>query len=97
MTFAGPLIVTPRPPLPRVSVVVPIYNAADHLAATIGSVQRQSLSHWELIAIDDGSTDDSATIVAAIARADPRVRLLRQPNGGVSKARNHGVAHSLAP
>lgn len=84
-------------PVPVVSVVVPIYNAAAHLAATLGSVQGQSLSQWELIAIDDGSTDESAAIVAAMASNDPRIRLLRQPNGGVSKARNLGVALSLAP
>lgn len=82
---------------PLVSVVVPIYNASLHLLATLQSVRNQTLTAWELIAVDDGSTDGSADLVDAWARSDPRVRLLRQVNAGVSVARNRGVAASAAP
>jgi glycosyltransferase involved in cell wall biosynthesis len=82
---------------PLVSVVVPIYNASLHLSATLQSVRKQTLTAWELIAVDDGSTDGSAELVADWARSDPRVRLLRQANAGVSVARNRGVAASGAP
>jgi glycosyltransferase involved in cell wall biosynthesis len=77
--------------------VVPVFNAATHLEATLGTVQQQTLSNWELIAVDDGSTDASAALVAERARSDPRIRLLRQANAGVSIARNRGVAAGRAP
>ncbi|MCT0226144.1 glycosyltransferase family A protein [Synechococcus sp. CS-1328] len=82
---------------PDISVVVPVFNAATHLEATLGTVQQQTLTNWELIAVDDGSTDASAALVAERARSDPRIRLLRQANAGVSIARNRGVAASQAP
>jgi glycosyltransferase involved in cell wall biosynthesis len=82
---------------PKVSVVVPIYNAAAHIARTLGSVQNQNLDAWELIAVDDGSTDDSLSIVSRLFGDDPRIQVVCQPNGGVSAARNRGVALSRAP
>lgn len=96
-------MITPCPPgsdsgePPLVSVVVPFFNAATHLPATLETVQRQTWTAWELIAVDDGSTDGSAELVADWARRDPRVRLLRQANAGVSTARNRGVAASAGP
>jgi glycosyltransferase involved in cell wall biosynthesis len=83
--------------VPAVSVVIPAYNAADHLAATLESVRRQTLSDWELLVIDDGSTDGTARLVRDAAAVDPRIRLLTGPNGGVSRARNRGAAESRAP
>ena len=82
---------------PLVSVVMPIYNASAHLADTLQTVQNQSLQEWELVAVDDGSTDASAELVIEQARSDSRVTLLRQANTGVSVARNRGVAASHAP
>jgi len=82
---------------PAISVVVPIYNAALHIEQTLRSVLTQSLSNWELIAVDDGSTDDSLAIVRRLFGDDPRVRILPQSNAGVSMARNRGVALSRAP
>ncbi|MBW4531399.1 MAG: glycosyltransferase family 2 protein [Aphanothece saxicola GSE-SYN-MK-01-06B] len=82
---------------PAIAVVVPIYNAAPHLEQTLRSVQNQSLSNWELIAVDDGSSDDSLAIVSCLFGDDPRVHLVSQANAGVSMARNRGVALSRAP
>lgn len=87
----------PPQDLPLVSVVVPIYNAAANLEQTLRSLLAQSLTNWELIAIDDGSSDDSVAIVSSLFGPDPRVRLLQQSNSGVSIARNRGVAASRAP
>ncbi len=77
-----------------VTVVTPVFNGADHLGETILSVQAQTLPELEHIVVDDGSTDDSADIVRAAARDDPRIRLVQQPNAGLSAARNAGARHA---
>ena len=74
---------------PRVSVIIPAYNAMGTIAASVESVLKQDLSDLEIIVVDDGSTDDTFGRVSAID--DPRVRVLRQRNGGVAKARNTGI------
>lgn len=75
---------------PLVSVVMPCFNAAVHLPKSVGSVLAQTFADWELIAIDDGSTD--GTLAWLRAQSDPRIRVLSQPNQGVSRARNAGLA-----
>jgi glycosyltransferase involved in cell wall biosynthesis len=77
---------------PFFSVVIPCYNAARFIAATLQAVRDQSFPDWEAIVLDDGSTDASAALVEAIAAADSRIRLVRRPNSGVSKTRNAGAA-----
>lgn len=77
-------------PLPRVSVITPAYNAARFLGEMIESVRRQTFQDWELVIVDDGSTDDTVAVIERFA-ADRRIRLLRQPNAGPSAARNHGM------
>jgi len=74
----------------RVSIIMPCYNAARFIAEAIASVIVQTESSWELIVIDDGSTDGSAEVVGRFT--DPRIRLLSQANAGVSAARNAGLA-----
>ncbi|MEL6468755.1 MAG: glycosyltransferase family 2 protein [Cyanobacteria bacterium J06623_4] len=76
---------------PLVSVVIPAYNAADYLPETIRSVIDQSYSNWELLVVDDGSTDATPTIVQRFHEADERVRHVPKVNGGVSSARNLGA------
>lgn len=73
------------------TVVVPIYNVADYLAECLNSLAGQTYADLEVVLVDDGSTDDSATIAAGYPRADGRFRLIRQPNRGLGAARNAGI------
>lgn len=76
-----------------VSVIMPVYNAAAWLRRSVESVLTQSHRNLELVVVDDGSGDESLTILEAFARRDDRVRIQRQPsNGGVASARNAGLA-----
>ncbi len=78
--------------MPAVSVVIPTYNRAKFLPAAIRSVQAQSFSDWELVIVDDGSTDESFEVVGHFARSDARLRLLRnERRRGPAGARNSGI------
>jgi glycosyltransferase involved in cell wall biosynthesis len=72
-----------------VSVIVPVYNRGPQIAPTLDSVLQQTLSPLEVIVVDDGSVDESATWIEAHYGA--RVQVIRQPNGGVARARNRGL------
>jgi GT2 family glycosyltransferase len=73
-----------------VSVIMPAFNAVRFIEPAIDSVRRQTMSDFELIVVDDGSSDDTAATVQRIAAADPRVKLVRQSNAGPGPARNAG-------
>lgn len=73
------------------SVIVPIYNVEQHVDACLRSIAAQSLSDFEAILVDDGSTDDSAEIAERFASGDARFRMVRQENRGLSAARNTGL------
>lgn len=75
-----------------ISVVIPLYNKADAIVRTVQSVQAQTWADWELVVVDDGSTDQGAERVRALN--DPRIRVLTQANAGVSVARNTGMLHA---
>ena len=74
-----------------ISVILPVYNGENYLAAAIDSVLVQSYDVWELLVVDDGSTDGSDAICDAYAKKDPRIRVDHQPNSGVNTARARGV------
>jgi len=76
---------------PIVSVVLPAYNAAAYIGEALASVLGQTLGSLEVLVVDDGSQDETSTIVARLAREEPRVRLVRQENAGVGAARNTGI------
>ena len=77
---------------PLVSVIMPAYNAAPFIEEAIASVIAQTVADWELIVIDDCSTDDTVQIVSAFVRQDPRIQLLTNAsNMGVAKTRNRGL------
>lgn len=82
---------TPAGAAGRVSVVMPAYNAAATIEASMRSVLAQTHADVELVVVDDGSRDDSWERVRGIADGDARVVALRQPNGGVAAARNTGI------
>lgn len=75
---------------PLISVVIPTYNRADFVGEAIDSVLAQTWPHFELLLVDDGSTDDTQAVLAKYER-DPRVRLFRQENQGQSVARNNAL------
>lgn len=77
---------------PQVSVIIPTYNRARYLPAAVDSVLRQTFSDFEVIVVDDGSTDDTGTVMQRYA-GDPRVRYFRKGNGGCASARNFGLGH----
>ena len=76
----------------RISIIVPVYNTEAYLPACVESLLAQTHRDLELIFVDDGSTDGSAAILDAYAARDGRVRVIRKENGGVSSARNAGIA-----
>ena len=78
---------------PMVSVIVPVYNKEEWLAPCIESVLRQTFPDFELILVDDGSTDESLALEAKFAAEDERIRrIVLKENGGLSAARNHGIS-----
>lgn len=80
----------------RISVVVPFYNSAGDLGSCLSSIAAQTVSDLEVIMVDDGSTDGSAQVAEAMARADSRFTLIKIPNSGPGAARNRGVAAGTA-
>lgn len=79
---------------PKVSVIMPVYNAHDFLRASMDSLVNQTLTDIQIICVDDGSTDDSPEILAQYAAQDSRVRVIRQENAGAGAARNHGIHYA---
>lgn len=73
-----------------VGVIIPVYNGASYIEAVVRSVRAQTVTDWEMIVVDDGSTDGSAAIAERLGTEDGRIRVVRQPNTGVSAARNRG-------
>lgn len=79
---------------PIISVVVPVYNVEYYLDACVQSVLNQSFTNFELILVDDGSTDSSGTKCDEWKKCDGRIHVIHKPNGGVSDARNVGIVHA---
>ena len=75
--------------MPRVSVVIPLYQTQDYIGAALSSVLAQTFTDFEVIVVDDGSRDGGPEIVRS--RADPRVRVITQENRGLAGARNTGI------
>jgi glycosyltransferase involved in cell wall biosynthesis len=75
--------------MPQVSVLMTVYNGVPYLAEAVESIQRQTLSDWQLIVVDDGSTDEGPAWLDQIK--DPRIRVIHQPNAGAPAAANRGL------
>lgn len=80
--------------MPLVSVVIPIYNIEAHLEQCLDSLLWQTLTDFEIICVDDGSTDGSVEMLARYAHQDSRILVVTQENGGPGAARNTGLAHA---
>ncbi|NQM49570.1 glycosyltransferase family 2 protein [Streptococcus suis] len=76
---------------PLISIIVPVYNVENYLDECIRTVLGQTYSNWELLLINDGSTDSSGSMCDDYARRDDRIRVIHKNNGGLSDARNAGI------
>ena len=79
---------------PKVSIIVPVYNVEKYLHRCVDSILLQTFTDFELLLIDDGSTDKSVGICDKYALKDRRIRVFHKKNGGVSSARNLGIKKS---
>src|SRR5256714_13067953 len=77
---------------PTISVIMPAFNAAPHIRQSIQSVLAQTFDNWDLIVVDDGSTDETATLAGSFS--DSRIRCVRRENGGQAAARNTGIVNT---
>lgn len=77
-----------------ISVIMPAYNAGKWIAEAIRNLLNQIFTDFELLVINDGSTDDTLSICERVAEKDPRVRIISQPNGGLCSARNLGLKNA---
>jgi glycosyltransferase involved in cell wall biosynthesis len=80
--------------MPIVSIITALHNKGPYLAETAASVRAQSLKDWEMLIVENGSSDEGPRIAAALAAQEPRIRLLRSPAIGPGAARNHGLKHA---
>lgn len=78
----------------KISVIIPIYNAEVYLEKCLESIKNQSFTDYEVLLIDDGSTDNSGKICDVFATKDTRFKVIHKSNGGVSSARNIGINHA---
>lgn len=85
------------PRVPKLSILMPVRNEEAYLQAALRSLQAQSLADWELVAVDDGSSDGTPDILAAAADQDPRLRVVRREGGGLVAALNAGLKACRAP
>ena len=78
--------------MPAISVIIPIYNVEKYLRRCLDSVKNQTFPDWEAICVNDGSPDNSAEILEEYAKKDARFKIVNKENGGLSDARNAGMA-----
>ncbi len=79
----------------KLSIITPVYNVAAFLEETVKSILNQTFTDFELILVDDGSTDGSAELCDTLAKTDSRIRVFHKPNSGVSDARNMGLDNAI--
>lgn len=77
--------------MPKISVIIPVYNVGNYLAKCLDSVLNQTFGDFEAICVNDGSTDNCASILEEYARKDSRIKVISQENQGVASARNNGL------
>ena len=77
--------------MPKVSIIVPVYNTEKYLAQCLDSIINQSLKDIEILCVDDGSTDSSPEILKEYAKKDSRIRIIQKPNAGYGNSMNLGI------
>ena len=77
-----------------ISVIIPVYNVENYLAQSVESILKQSFENFEIILVDDGSTDSSGRICDEYVEKDERIAAIHQKNGGLSAARNSGLSEA---
>lgn len=85
---------TPHPHLPHISVIITVLNGQEHLPSTLASVAAQEYPNFDVVVIDDGSTDQTSQIIQGFCQQDSRFHCIRTPNRGMSPSRNLAVKHS---
>jgi glycosyltransferase involved in cell wall biosynthesis len=88
---ASVLLVLKERHMPKITVLMAVYNAMPHLPAAVESIRAQTLSDWQMIVVNDGSTDGSVGYLTQLG--EPRIRIIHQENRGLGLALNHGLAH----
>lgn len=81
--------------MPAITVIIPVYNGEKTIAKTIESVLSQTFCDFEILIVNDGSTDDTTDVIARYLKQDKRIRVIEKVNGGIASARNTGVEHAL--
>lgn len=94
LRLAAPAPARPRDRDPLVSIIVPLFNSAETIAQTLDSALNQDGPPFEVVVVNDGSTDNGDAVARARAARDDRVRVIDQPNAGLSAARNTGIEHA---
>lgn len=79
----------------KISMIMPVYNSKSYLESAIQSVLNQTLEEWELLLVDDGSSDGSGDICDRVAKTDCRIRVIHQKNQGISVTRNIGIQNAI--
>lgn len=79
----------------RLSIIIPVYNNENYLRSALQSVLAQTYPDFEVLVVDDGSTDGSRAICQEFAQKDKRLRIIHKENGGVSSARNRGIEEAV--
>lgn len=77
--------------MPKLSVIVPVYNVEKYLKECINSIINQTLKDIEIICVNDGSTDNSLKILEELSQLDNRIKIINKENGGLASARNAGM------
>lgn len=80
---------------PLVSIIIPVYKVEKFLDECVASVAAQTYANLEILLVDDGSPDNCPAMCDAWAARDPRIRVIHKPNGGLSDARNSGIAEAI--
>jgi len=84
------------PDIPVISVILPTFNRGHSIVAAVESVVRQTYTDWELLVVDDGSTDNTEALLAPLVEKEPRIRYMKQKNRGAPMARNAGINDSFS-